>query len=454
MCSSRVLACSFLQNLWGFFGAKWRIVSLHNILQSFPHKTVLRCSVKMVDGNHLCRCFGGVFLSYFSFSNQVFRSMLPVQIFSVLYVRFWISLALTCRVLPLSRIIASAWIFSITSPLPGFIPPAVWECFKTPGHPNSLWEAAVLCSNSAPPGAFFPLWLSYTIVSLATVSQFWVFINATIDHNKELEAIFSLAYTSGSVWRVTASSKQLPWIPQIQLIYLSQSLFVGASGHRIPFFPVWWRMGLHRSPSCSCLPGFLVCDNLFKLVSEGCPTDGSSAWREGCTHCCFKTVGATFSILLKTPRIRRQISNWNKGYSGDGSRGSNFHSLIKAESALLWSLCWVLQSQNFTGWSQCQKRKLSISFRKRILALRASEKEPGTSEGKLLEQLLSSQKTQTNEKTPNQPSCFASQPLGFSISLLKVDLLLQMLSWSRVSTYHHQNTFQFYFMGMDLISPF
>lgn len=65
--------------------------------------------------NHLYMYFWGISLSYFS--NQVFWSMLPVPDFCVLHVRFWMSPALIYRVLPLARIISSAWIVSVTNPL-------------------------------------------------------------------------------------------------------------------------------------------------------------------------------------------------------------------------------------------------------------------------------------------------------------------------------------------------
>lgn len=83
------------------------------------HKTV-RISIRWLIAeenviNHLCMYFWGISLSYFS--NQVFWSMLPVPDFCVLYVRFWMSSALIHRVLPLARIISSAWIFSMTNPL-------------------------------------------------------------------------------------------------------------------------------------------------------------------------------------------------------------------------------------------------------------------------------------------------------------------------------------------------
>lgn len=77
------------------------------------HKTV-RISIRWLIAeakviHHLCMYFWGISLSYFS--NQVFWSMLPVPVFCVLYVRFWMSPALIHRVLPLARIISSAWIF-------------------------------------------------------------------------------------------------------------------------------------------------------------------------------------------------------------------------------------------------------------------------------------------------------------------------------------------------------
>lgn len=166
MRSSRVLASSFLQNVWIFLvlnGELWACT----IYCKSSHKTV-RISIKWLMAEakiiyHLCMYFWGISLSYFS--NQVFWSMLPVPDFCVLYVRFWMSPALIHRVLPLARIISLAWIFSMTNPLPNFIPPAASECFKTPGHHYGFWEATVLCTGSASgagrvsPGAFSPLWL-------------------------------------------------------------------------------------------------------------------------------------------------------------------------------------------------------------------------------------------------------------------------------------------------------
>lgn len=155
--------------------------------------------------------------------------------------------ALIHRVLPLARIISLAWIFSMTNPLPNSFHQQHLSALKHQvttmafGKPLSFALALQVGLARFQQGPFLPSGCSSTIsVLLATASKFRVsylslLLLIAIDHKTELEAIFfSLAYTSGSVWRVIASCKQLHWIPQIQLICSSQSLFARAYEHRIP----------------------------------------------------------------------------------------------------------------------------------------------------------------------------------------------------------------------------
>lgn len=170
--------------------------------------------------------------------------MLPVPVFCVLYVRFWMFPALIHRVLPLARIISSAWVFSMTNPLPNSFHQQHLSALKHQvttmafGKPLSFALALQVVLAGFHQGPFLPTDCSSTIgVSLATVSKFWVSINNSNWSYKRIRShilSFSLAYTSGSVWRVIAFCKQLHWIPQIQLICSSQSLFSRAYEHRIP----------------------------------------------------------------------------------------------------------------------------------------------------------------------------------------------------------------------------
>lgn len=127
-------------------------------IAKFSHKTVLvRLGIKwlMAEAKVICACILGVYFQV-GFFSLIKSSEVLVQIFSVLYIRFWMSAALICRVLPLARIMSSAWIFSMTNPLPRFIPPAASECFKTPGHHDGFWEATVVCTSSATRAGWFP----------------------------------------------------------------------------------------------------------------------------------------------------------------------------------------------------------------------------------------------------------------------------------------------------------
>lgn len=124
-----------------------------------------------------------------------------------------------------------------------------------------------------------------------------------MDHTKELEAIFSPSLAPVYLWiclkgdcfQRTAALNSLD--PADLLIPVPLCV---CFCHRISFFPLWWGIGLqYGGLSSSCLPGFLVCANSFKLVSKVLPTDpGSFAWREGCTLYSFKN-GGCYRYLTK-----------------------------------------------------------------------------------------------------------------------------------------------------------
>lgn len=263
--------------------------------------------------NHLCTYFWGISLTYFS--NQVFWSMLPVPDFSVLYVRFWMSPALIHRVLPLARIISLAWIFSMTNPLPNSFHQQHLSALKHQvttmafGKPLSFALALQVGLARFHQGPFLPSGCSSTIsVSLATVSKFWVSINNSNWSYKRIRShilSFSLAYTSGSVWRVIASCKQLHAIPQIQLICSSQSLFALAYEHRIPLSLVGnWAAVLGGRGGEVAFLGFYFVPACWKWA-EVCPqSQVVLLGREGLHPLLLSKLGAT-SVWLKAPSSRR-----------------------------------------------------------------------------------------------------------------------------------------------------
>lgn len=163
MCSSRVLASSFLQNVWIFLVLNGELCA-YTVYCKRSHKTVsisikwLMAEAKVI--NHLCTYFWGISLNYFS--NQVFGSMLAVPDFCVLYVRFWMSSALIHRVLPLARIISLAWIFSMTNPLPHSFHQQHLSALKhqvtTMAFGKPLSFVLALQVGLVSPGAFPPLW--------------------------------------------------------------------------------------------------------------------------------------------------------------------------------------------------------------------------------------------------------------------------------------------------------
>lgn len=157
-------------------------------------------------------------------------------------------------------------------------------------------------------GPFLLSGCSSTIsVSLATVSKFGVSIyNSNWSYKRIRSHIlsFSLAYTSGSVLRVIASCKQLHWIPQIQLICSSQSLFARAYEHRIPLSLVGnWAAVLGWGEEVAFL-GFYFVPTCLKWA-EVCPqSQVLLLGREGLHPLLLSKLSAT-SVWLKAPSSRR-----------------------------------------------------------------------------------------------------------------------------------------------------